>query len=170
VLTFCSTACLKCTDLKFPPYSSEKAGSAHSTASSAEDYGALATLDIVPNEPAEDAAITSRTDAQAPTGARAIHARLVVAADGPGSPTRQAAGLRTVRISYKQRAVVATVTTEPHATAWQRFLPTGPLALLPARHGTQPMHAQHSRTALCSTLRRLHHPNMLHLLLREGLP
>jgi hypothetical protein len=30
--------------------------------------------------------------------------------------------------------VVATVQTEaPHSTAWQRFLPTGPLALLPVR-------------------------------------
>jgi ubiquinone biosynthesis monooxygenase Coq6 len=46
------------------------------------------------------------------------------------------AGLRTVGWSYNQRGLVATVATaEPSATAWQRFLPTGPLALLPVREG-----------------------------------
>lgn len=35
-----------------------------------------------------------------------------------------------------QHGVVATVRTQlPHATAWQRFLPRGPLALLPVREG-----------------------------------
>ncbi len=47
---------------------------------------------------------------------------------------RSAAGLRTVGWSYEQRGVVATVETRyPNGTAWQRFLPEGPLALLPAR-------------------------------------
>lgn len=49
---------------------------------------------------------------------------------------RSAAGLRTVGWSYEQRGVVATVETgTPNHTAWQRFLPNGPLALLPARSG-----------------------------------
>ena len=35
-----------------------------------------------------------------------------------------------------QRGLVATVRTEmAHSTAWQRFLPEGPLALLPVRDG-----------------------------------
>ena len=39
---------------------------------------------------------------------------------------------------YGQRAVVGTVRTDrAHATAWQRFLPTGPIALLPIGDGTR---------------------------------
>jgi len=58
-------------------------------------------------------------------------------------------GLRTVSWPYHQRGVVATVRTEtPNHTAHQRFLGTGPLALLPVRGGfsnvvwsTTPPHA-----------------------------
>ena len=62
---------------------------------------------------------------------------LLVAADGAGSPLRERAGITTRARDYAQRAVVAHVATErPHAhTAWQRFLPTGPLALLPLADG-----------------------------------
>ena len=70
----------------------------------------------------------------ASNGPKTIRARLVVAADGARSATREAAGLRTVSMPYSQRGVVATVSTpEPHCVAWQRFLATGPLALLPTR-------------------------------------
>lgn len=64
-------------------------------------------------------------------------ARLVVAADGAASPLRKLAGIAVRSRDYAQRAVVAHVATErPHAqTAWQRFLPTGPLALLPLADG-----------------------------------
>eukprot|EP00879_Flechtneria_rotunda_P009311 GHRR01009748.1.p1 GENE.GHRR01009748.1~~GHRR01009748.1.p1 ORF type:complete len:437 (+),score=158.33 GHRR01009748.1:883-2193(+) len=65
-----------------------------------------------------------------------LHCRLVVAADGARSKVRDLAGLRTVGWSYNQRGLVATVATAgPNDTAWQRFLPTGPLALLPVRGG-----------------------------------
>uniref|UniRef100_A0A383VHV3 Ubiquinone biosynthesis monooxygenase COQ6, mitochondrial n=1 Tax=Tetradesmus obliquus TaxID=3088 RepID=A0A383VHV3_TETOB len=65
-----------------------------------------------------------------------LHCRLVVAADGARSRVREMAGLRTVGWSYNQRGLVASVATaEPSDTAWQRFLPTGPLALLPVRGG-----------------------------------
>eukprot|EP00798_Chlamydomonas_sp_ICE-L_P025340 gene25340-10999_t len=67
---------------------------------------------------------------------RVVNARLVVAADGANSKVRQMAGLRTYGWEYNQRAVVATVQTEGmNTTAWQRFLPSGPLALLPVRDG-----------------------------------
>ncbi|MGN6280858.1 FAD-dependent oxidoreductase [Frateuria sp.] len=66
-----------------------------------------------------------------------LSARLLVAADGAGSPLRRLAGLDTHGRDYGQRGVVAHVTTErPHQhTAWQRFLPGGPLALLPLADG-----------------------------------
>lgn len=66
-----------------------------------------------------------------------LAASLLVAADGAASPLRQLAGIGTRGRDYAQRAVVAHVTTErPHeSTAWQRFLPGGPLALLPLADG-----------------------------------
>ncbi|HEV2539400.1 MAG TPA: FAD-dependent oxidoreductase [Frateuria sp.] len=66
-----------------------------------------------------------------------VAARLLVAADGAGSPLRRMAGLETHGRDYGQRAVVAHVATERahQDTAWQRFLPGGPLALLPLADG-----------------------------------
>ncbi|GAX78061.1 hypothetical protein CEUSTIGMA_g5503.t1 [Chlamydomonas eustigma] len=68
---------------------------------------------------------------------RVLRARLVVAADGASSRVRALAGLRTSGYEYGQRGVVATVMTDDteDRTAWQRFLPAGPLALLPVRGG-----------------------------------
>ncbi len=62
-----------------------------------------------------------------------LHAQLVVAADGGNSQVRQLAEFDSRHWSYQQKAVVATVrTSKPHQnTAWQRFLPEGPLAFLP---------------------------------------
>jgi 2-octaprenylphenol hydroxylase len=64
---------------------------------------------------------------------REIYAPIIVAADGANSRIRQAAGFATREWDYGHHAIVATVKTEqPHrATAWQRFLPEGPLAFLP---------------------------------------
>ncbi|MHA6205245.1 UbiH/UbiF/VisC/COQ6 family ubiquinone biosynthesis hydroxylase [Dyella soli] len=69
--------------------------------------------------------------------AETLSARLLVAADGAGSPLRTQAGIETQGRDYAQRGVVAHVSTErPHeGTAWQRFLATGPLALLPLADG-----------------------------------
>ncbi|MDH3715951.1 MAG: UbiH/UbiF/VisC/COQ6 family ubiquinone biosynthesis hydroxylase [Gammaproteobacteria bacterium] len=62
-----------------------------------------------------------------------VQARLLVGADGNDSWVRQAGGIAVSSTDYAQRAIVCNVGTEhPHeATAWQRFLRTGPLALLP---------------------------------------
>lgn len=67
----------------------------------------------------------------------ALTAALLVAADGAGSPLRKLAGIGTRGRDYAQRAVVAHVGTERlhEQTAWQRFLPSGPLALLPLADG-----------------------------------
>jgi 2-polyprenylphenol 6-hydroxylase len=82
---------------------------------------------------------------------RRIEASLIVGSDGAGSLSRQLASIETDGRDYDQRAFVTHVRTEyPHArTAWQRFLPTGPLAFLPLADGrssivwtTTPEHAE----------------------------
>lgn len=62
-----------------------------------------------------------------------LETRLLVAADGALSPIRAMLDFKTREWDYGHRAIVTTVQVEsPHqATAWQRFLPTGPLAFLP---------------------------------------
>ena len=64
---------------------------------------------------------------------RRLEAALAVAADGAESTLRQLAGIEVERHDYHQRGVVAYVDSDlpNQATAWQRFLPSGPLALLP---------------------------------------
>jgi len=58
---------------------------------------------------------------------------LLVGADGGQSWVRQQADIAVSINDYQQTAIVANITTEyPHRhTAWQRFLPDGPLAFLP---------------------------------------
>jgi hypothetical protein len=52
------------------------------------------------------------------------------------SRVRELAQLRSTGFNYNQRGVVASVRlVQPTATAWQRFLDTGPIALLPVRGG-----------------------------------
>ena len=71
------------------------------------------------------------------TEGRKLSAALVVAADGGESAVRRLAGLDSRSWDYGQHAVVAHLQPERgHArTAWQRFLATGPLALLPLADG-----------------------------------
>ena len=68
---------------------------------------------------------------------RELDAKLLIAADGAGSTTRELLGIDTAGHAYHQDALVAHVrTAQPHcATAWQRFLVTGPLAFLPLPDG-----------------------------------
>lgn len=62
-----------------------------------------------------------------------LKGRLLIAADGAKSHIREQLGVPGWSRDYGQRAIVATVNlAKPHQeTAWQRFLDTGPLALLP---------------------------------------
>lgn len=68
---------------------------------------------------------------------RLLRSRLVVGADGHSSWLRQAMGVGVHEHPYGQHAVVAHLASaQPHrATAWQRFLADGPLALLPLADG-----------------------------------
>jgi 2-octaprenylphenol hydroxylase len=71
------------------------------------------------------------------TDGRRISCGLVIGADGGQSHTRELCGISRAGWAYGQTAVVAHLRTErPHMhTAWQRFLPDGPIAFLPLRDG-----------------------------------
>jgi len=81
---------------------------------------------------------------------RSLSAKLLVAADGSRSKLRDMAGIETQGWSYHQHGVVASIKTANghQETAWQRFMPDGPLAFLPLSDGsssivwsTSPEHA-----------------------------
>jgi 2-octaprenylphenol hydroxylase len=66
-----------------------------------------------------------------------LQTSLLVGADGSNSALRQLSGIEDYGWSYQQKALVATLRPKKshQQTAWQRFLPEGPLALLPLRDG-----------------------------------
>ncbi|KAI6716874.1 hypothetical protein JHW43_000607 [Diplocarpon mali] len=72
------------------------------------------------------------------SGGRKIAARLLVGADGANSSVRAFAGIGSKGWDYERYSVVATLELEGSGrdgeslkTAYQRFLPTGPVAMLP---------------------------------------
>lgn len=62
-----------------------------------------------------------------------LSAQLLIAADGANSAVRGHFQFATKQWDYGQHAIVTTITTENsnQLTAWQRFMPSGPLAFLP---------------------------------------
>lgn len=64
---------------------------------------------------------------------KTMTAGLLVGADGSRSLVRRLAGINTKENDFKQTAIVANVTTQKpnNATAFERFTPHGPVALLP---------------------------------------
>lgn len=62
-----------------------------------------------------------------------IEAKLVVACDGAQSAIRQALGIGVQERDYRQVAIVTAVRPERphHGVAYERFLPGGPIALIP---------------------------------------
>jgi len=64
---------------------------------------------------------------------RKLKARLMIAAEGRQSPTREEAGITIAKWDYSHRAVIAGLThSKPHGNvAWEIFYPPGPFALLP---------------------------------------
>ncbi|CAN6291166.1 unnamed protein product [Urochloa humidicola] len=63
---------------------------------------------------------------------RSLYSKLVIGADGSKSNVRQIAGIKTTGWNYPQSAIICTVEhVVENDCAWQRFLPSGPIALLP---------------------------------------
>ncbi|OBZ66876.1 Ubiquinone biosynthesis monooxygenase COQ6, mitochondrial [Grifola frondosa] len=69
---------------------------------------------------------------------RVLRTRLLVGADGLNSPVRAYAGIQSYGWAYDTHAIVATLNHHPQTSfqtpntvAYQRFLPTGPIAFLP---------------------------------------
>lgn len=64
---------------------------------------------------------------------RKLKGRLMIAAEGRHSPTRDGAGISIAKWDYKHRAIIAGLThSKPHNNvAWEIFYPAGPFALLP---------------------------------------
>lgn len=66
-----------------------------------------------------------------------IHAGLVVGADGPRSFIRKFSGFDEIQGFYGQQCIVGTIQFDGdhRQTAWQKFLSTGPLGILPLAQG-----------------------------------
>ncbi|KAK6161796.1 hypothetical protein DH2020_005177 [Rehmannia glutinosa] len=61
-----------------------------------------------------------------------LYAKLVVGSDGSKSRVKELAGINSTGWKYSQNAIICTVQhTDENRCAWQRFLPNGPIALLP---------------------------------------
>ncbi len=67
-----------------------------------------------------------------------LQASLIVASDGIDSPSAKAFGIKKIGWEYKQRGLVCAVEHEHSSdnTAYQYFLPEGPLAILPIKNNT----------------------------------
>jgi 2-octaprenyl-6-methoxyphenol hydroxylase len=72
------------------------------------------------------------------SGSERVEARLLVAADGAHSGVRAAAAIEADVEDYDQIAIVANVGADhPHdGTAYERFTPSGPIAVLPLHDGS----------------------------------
>ena len=79
----------------------------------------------------EPSGVTARVDAGG--SSRTVRARLLVGADGARSRIRDSLGIGVLQDDYAQQAVILNCETEvPHrGRAFERFTPTGPIALLP---------------------------------------
>lgn len=94
--------------------------------------GSLDTLKLFRPEELQDIQVEKHR-VRLRLGSARLHARLVVGADGSRSRVRELAGIQCDGGDYGQQAVVAVLRAElwHRETAWQRFLPDGPLAFLP---------------------------------------
>ena len=92
---------------------------------------------------------------------RRLSAPLLIAAEGRGSPTREAAGIRIARWHYAHHAIIGGIHHErPHdGVAHEIFYPAGPFAILPMRDDGDGRH----RSAIVWTVAERDGPAMLGL-------
>ncbi|KZT37735.1 ubiquinone biosynthesis hydrox [Sistotremastrum suecicum HHB10207 ss-3] len=101
---------------------------------------------------------------------RVLRARLLVGADGFNSPVRRFAGIDCYGWSYDTQAVVATLfhpsRSTGNTTAFQRFLPTGPIAFLPLSPTISSL-VWSTKPHIASSLRSVH-PDVLSLMINAA--
>ncbi len=92
------------------------------------DWYCPATIESL-EQSADQVSVNIKTQA----GEQTIQAKLLVAADGVRSVTRQLAGLDVKREDYNQSAIIANVQTDQlhQGVAYERFTDSGPIAFLP---------------------------------------
>jgi 2-octaprenyl-6-methoxyphenol hydroxylase len=85
---------------------------------------------------------------------RGVEAELLVVADGANSGLRSALGAEAEETNYQQHALIANIGHAlPHqGCAFERFTPTGPLALLPLRSDSSYSNSETHRSALVWSL------------------
>ncbi|CAG8753277.1 16314_t:CDS:2, partial [Acaulospora morrowiae] len=94
-----------------------------------------------------------------------LKTRLLVGADGINSLVRSFVNIESLGWDYDAHAVVATLHVDPlveNTTAWQRFLPTGPIAMLPMQNGISSM-VWSTTPNLSSKIRSLGKREFVHL-------
>eukprot|EP00794_Sanderia_malayensis_P020125 gene20125-22097_t len=88
------------------------------------------------------------------------NAKLLVGADGINSLVRSKAQMKYVKHDYQQSCVVATLHLDKQESsnniAWQRFLPTGPIAMLPQLFSNQSSLAWSTTTENAKALVEMH--------------
>lgn len=93
---------------------------------------AAAVVTLLPDTRVSDVDVGERAVRLTLEDGATLECDLLVAADGARSAMREALGIADESARYDQAGLVTTVQTDGHDhTAWQRFLPGGPLAFLP---------------------------------------
>lgn len=88
---------------------------------------------ILNREHVEDVVFSSNQQTLKLSSGKTINSELIIGADGPNSIIRTKANINAFGWMYNQVGVVATlnITQCINHTAWQRFLPSGTIAMLP---------------------------------------
>lgn len=103
------------------------------TAALYERLSAFENVEVITNSQTAEITIDAENASLALINGNRIKTKLIIGADGSRSGIRQQFGISVRGWDYDHTAVVTYVkTSESHQeTAWQRFLPSGPLAFLP---------------------------------------